>query len=62
MASSHYIDPNNCALDAQGNLKSAEDIVFYESAAEDNHLLGKARTRPALLGRVRSFHICKQQA
>jgi hypothetical protein len=35
MASSDYIDPDNCALDTQGNLKNAEDIVFYESATED---------------------------
>jgi hypothetical protein len=43
MASSHYIDPNNCALDAQGNLKSAEDIVFYESAAEDTPIQSSSR-------------------
>jgi hypothetical protein len=35
MSSSDYIDPDNCALDAQGNLKNAEDIVFYESATEE---------------------------
>jgi len=35
MSSSDYIDPDNCALDAQGNLKNAEDIIFYESATEE---------------------------
>ena len=35
MSSSNYIDPDNCALDAQGNLKNAEEIVFYESAMEE---------------------------
>ena len=35
MSSSNYTDPNNCALDAQSNLKNVEDIVFYESATEE---------------------------
>ena len=43
MASSDYIDPDNCALDAQGNLKKAEDIVFYESATEDTPIQSSSR-------------------
>ena len=35
MSSSNYTDPNNCALDAQGNLKNVKNIVFYESATEE---------------------------
>ena len=40
MSSSNYIDPDNCALDAQGNLKNAEDILFYESETERHQLHG----------------------
>ena len=43
MASSDYIDSNNCALDAQGNLKNAEDIVFYESATENTPIQSSSR-------------------
>ena len=35
MSSSNYIDPDNSALNAQGNSKNAEDILFYESATEE---------------------------
>ena len=43
MTPSDYIDPDNCALDAQGNLKNAEDIVFYESATEDIPIQSSSR-------------------
>jgi hypothetical protein len=35
MSTSSFVDPNNCALDAQGNLKDAEDIQFYNSEGDD---------------------------
>ena len=43
MASPHCIDPHNCALDVQGNLKSLEDIIFYESATEDTPIQSSSR-------------------
>jgi hypothetical protein len=35
MSTSTFFNPNNCALDAQGNLKDAEDIIFYNSEGDD---------------------------
>ena len=31
MSGAGFIDPNNCALNAHGNLKNASDIQFYDS-------------------------------
>ena len=35
MSPSSPIDPNNCALDAQGNLKDTREIQFYNSEGND---------------------------
>jgi hypothetical protein len=35
MSTSGFVDPDNCALDAQGNLKDANDIQFYDSEGDD---------------------------
>ena len=35
MSPSSPVDPNNCALDAQGNLKDACEIQFYNSEGDD---------------------------
>jgi len=40
MASPHYIDPNNCALDVQGNLKNAEDTPIQSSSRKGKDKAG----------------------
>jgi hypothetical protein len=34
MLTSSPVDPNNCALDAQGNLMDASEIQFYDSEGD----------------------------
>ena len=36
MSTANFVDPNNCALDAHGNLKDASDIQFYDSEGDAN--------------------------
>ena len=36
MSTANFVDPNNCALDAHGNLKDACDIQFYDSEGDVN--------------------------
>ena len=50
MSTSNFVDPNNCALDAQGNLKDASDIQFYDSEGDDAPIsttTGKAIAGPS---------------
>jgi hypothetical protein len=35
MSTTSFIDPDNCALDAHGNLKDASDIQFYDSEGDE---------------------------
>jgi hypothetical protein len=35
MYTSGFVDPDNCALDAQWNLKDANDIQFYDSEGDN---------------------------
>jgi len=35
MSTGRFVDPNNCALDAHGNLKDASDIQFYNSEQDE---------------------------
>jgi len=35
MSTSSFVDPDNCALDARGNLKDASDIQFYDSEGDE---------------------------
>jgi hypothetical protein len=50
MSASSSVDPNNCALDAQGNLKDANEIQFYNSEGDDTPISstkGKAKAGPS---------------
>jgi hypothetical protein len=49
MSTSSFVDPDNCALDAQGNLKDANDIQFYDSEGDDAPIsaTGKAVAGPS---------------
>jgi hypothetical protein len=50
MSTSSFIDPDNCALDAQGNLKDANDIQLYDSEGDDTPIsttTGKAIASPS---------------
>ena len=35
MSTTSFVDPDNCALDAHGNLKDASDIQFYDSEGDE---------------------------
>jgi len=35
MSTTSFVDPDNCALDARGNLKDASDIQFYDSEGDE---------------------------
>ena len=53
MSASSSVDPNNCALDAQGNLKDASEIQFYNSERDDtpiSSMKGKAKAGPSAKG------------
>jgi hypothetical protein len=42
MSTSTFFNPNNCALNAQGNLKDVEDIYFYNSEGDDTPIIGSS--------------------
>lgn len=35
MSTTSFVDPNNCALNADGNLKDASNIQFYDSEGDE---------------------------
>jgi hypothetical protein len=39
MSTTSFVDPDNCALDARGNLKDASDIQFYDSEGDETPIL-----------------------
>jgi len=51
VSTASFVDPNNCALDAHGNLKDASDIQFYDSEQDETPLSsvkGNAVAGPSL--------------
>ena len=58
VSTASFVDPNNCALDAHGNLKDASDIQFYDSEQDETPLSSvKGMPRLAHLWRVRCYHL-----
>jgi hypothetical protein len=53
MSTTSFVDPNNCALNAHGNLKDASDIQFYDSKGDETPVSsgkGNANTGSSLKG------------
>ena len=64
MSTTSFVDPDNCALDAHGNLKDASDIQFYDSEGDEtpiSSMKGNANDAGSSLKGVLLSHICPIQ-
>jgi hypothetical protein len=44
MSTTSFADPDNCTLDAHGNLKDASDIQFYDSEGDETPISSMIHT------------------
>lgn len=56
---SPFTDPHNCALDSNGNLKDAQDILFFDSEGDENPIQkppqkGRGKAKPKARSKVKS--------
>ena len=64
MSTTSLVDPDNCTLDARGNLKHASDIQFYDSEGDETPIScmkGYANDAGSSLKGVLLSHICPIQ-